>query len=146
MSSSDRRLLLAGALTLASSALACCGFRLRGADTLSFRSIALTGFGPRSPLAQELKDTLQRSVVVQTFVLAEVALLAAAGIAALLLMCYGLWMYYKLLRGRELKGVPTPPVSILQGPEGSVPEGQAAKNPAAAPAAAHEAKAALQDG
>ena len=66
MSSSERRLLLAGALTLASSALAGCGFKLRGADTLSFRSIALTGFAPRSPLALELKEALERSVTVET--------------------------------------------------------------------------------
>jgi LPS-assembly lipoprotein len=65
MSSSERRLLLAGALTLASSALAGCGFKLRGADTLSFRSIALTGFAPRSPLALELKEALEPSVTVE---------------------------------------------------------------------------------
>ena len=67
-------------------------------------------------------------------------------IAALLVMCYGLYMYYKLLRGRDTRGIPTAPVSILQGPEGSVPEGQPAKNPAAAPAAKKEAETALKDG
>ena len=61
-------------------------------------------------------------------------------------MCYGLWMYYKLLRGRDTRDIPTAPVSVLQGPEGRVPDGQAAKNPAAAPAAAKEAKAALSEG
>lgn len=67
-------------------------------------------------------------------------------VAALLVMCYGLWMYYKLLRRRERGNVPHAPISILQGPEGSVPEGQPAKDPAAAPSAKQEAKAALSDG
>lgn len=66
----------------------------------------------------------------------------AVFIAALLVMCYGLWMYYKLLRRRDFTGAP---VSILQGPEGNLPE-NVAKNPAAAPAAAHEAKATLGEG
>lgn len=57
--------MLAGAASLASAALVGCGFTLRGADRLSFRSIALTGFAPRSPLAQELKEALARSVVVE---------------------------------------------------------------------------------
>ena len=38
--------------------LAGCGFQLRRPPTLPFRSIALTGFAPRSPLAEELKRTL----------------------------------------------------------------------------------------
>ena len=65
-------------------------------------------------------------------------------LAALLVMCYGLYMYYKLLRRRESARFPMPPVSILQGPEGSVPEGQPATNVAAAPAAKAEAKVALE--
>ena len=68
----------------------------------------------------------------------------AVFIAALGVMLYGLYMYYKLLRRRDARGIPTAPVSILQGPEGSVPEGQAAKNPAAAPAAESEAKVAIK--
>jgi membrane protein DedA with SNARE-associated domain len=59
--------------------------------------------------------------------------------------CYGLYLYYKLLRRREYATVP-PPISILQGPEGSVPEGQPATNPTAATAAKKEAKIALGDG
>jgi membrane protein DedA with SNARE-associated domain len=66
-------------------------------------------------------------------------------IAAALVVGYGLWRYYKFLRDRELKGAPQPPVSILEGPEGAVPEGQPATNPAAAPAAEAEAKAALDE-
>jgi LPS-assembly lipoprotein len=64
MSSSDRfarrRLLLA----VPGLALAGCGFELRRAAELHFESIALTGFAPRSPLAQELRTTLERSVKV----------------------------------------------------------------------------------
>lgn len=42
-----------------------CGFQLRGAAPLAFRSIALTGFAPRSPLADELESELRRQVVVE---------------------------------------------------------------------------------
>ena len=45
-----RRLLAAPLLVLAG-----CGFELRRAAELHFDSIALTGFEPRSPLAQELR-------------------------------------------------------------------------------------------
>jgi LPS-assembly lipoprotein len=70
MSSSDpgpagpgrRCLLLAPAALLLSS----CGFQLRGAETLSFRSMALTGFAPRSPLAEELRVALSQRVRVET--------------------------------------------------------------------------------
>ncbi|MEN9627250.1 MAG: putative LPS-assembly lipoprotein LptE [Pseudomonadota bacterium] len=67
MSLSDlrrRRLVLAGAAGVAT--LAGCGFQLRGAAPLAFRSIALTGFAPRSPLALELTDALARNVVVES--------------------------------------------------------------------------------
>jgi len=66
-------------------------------------------------------------------------------VVATVVMVYGLYWYYKLLRRRELSAVPQPPVSILEGPEGSVPEGQPAKNPAAAPAVEQEAKAVLEE-
>lgn len=60
MSSSEltRRGLLAGTAAL----LAGCGFELKRAPDLPFRSIALTGFAPRSPLAEELKQALARQV------------------------------------------------------------------------------------
>jgi LPS-assembly lipoprotein len=45
--------------------LAGCGFQLKGAASLQFDSIALTGFEPRSPLQQELRAALQRSVAVK---------------------------------------------------------------------------------
>lgn len=72
MSSSERRLLLgAGAALL----LAGCGFQLRQPPALNFRSIALTGFAPRSPLAEELKKSLAKSVrVVDAPAQAEVVL------------------------------------------------------------------------
>jgi membrane protein DedA with SNARE-associated domain len=68
----------------------------------------------------------------------------AVFIAAVLVMCYGLWMYYKLLRRREIRNAPRAPISILEGVQGSVPEGEPAKNPAAAPAAKKEAEIALE--
>ena len=60
MSSSEltRRGLLAGTAAL----LAGCGFELKHVPDLPFRSIALTGFAPRSPLAEELKQALARQV------------------------------------------------------------------------------------
>jgi len=60
---------------------------------------------------------------------------------------YGLYRYYRFLKARELKatGGVEPPVSILQGPEGSVPEGQPTKDPAGAKAAEREAKKVLKD-
>lgn len=69
---------------------------------------------------------------------------SAVFVIAVLVMCYGLYMYYKLLRRRDWSGPVRPPVSILQGPEGSVPEGEPTKNPAAAPAAKKEAQAVLK--
>jgi LPS-assembly lipoprotein len=61
-----RRRVLAQAVMLgAAAALAGCGFRLRVDDRLPFRSIALTGFAPRSPLALELGAALQRTVSVE---------------------------------------------------------------------------------
>lgn len=55
-----RRLLVA----VPGLALAGCGFELRRAAELHFDSIALTGFAPLSPLAQELRLALERSVKV----------------------------------------------------------------------------------
>ena len=57
-----RRRLLAALPLLA---LAGCGFQLKGAASLQFESIALTGFAPRSPLEQELRAALARSVTVK---------------------------------------------------------------------------------
>jgi LPS-assembly lipoprotein len=56
----NRRALLLGLPLLAS-----CGFELRRVAELQFRSIALVGFTPRSPLADELRTVLARQVVVE---------------------------------------------------------------------------------
>ena len=50
-----------GLLLAATLPLAACGFRLRGDEPLPFRRYALTGFAPRSPLADELRAALQRN-------------------------------------------------------------------------------------
>lgn len=49
---------------LVSAGLAACGFQLRGANELPFSRIALEGFAPRSPLADELRRTLSQSAEV----------------------------------------------------------------------------------
>ena len=56
MAGTRRRLALAGAAAVALSA---CGFELRRAPQLHFQRIQLTGFGPRSPLAAELRSNLE---------------------------------------------------------------------------------------
>ena len=48
-----RRLLLGAAATLAG-----CGFELRGPPVLAFQTIQLSGFAPRSPIAAELKTSI----------------------------------------------------------------------------------------
>ena len=71
---SRRRLL---ALGLAPLSLAGCGFELRRAPELRFRTIALTGFAPRSPLAEELRqhiDATATTRVVDAATQAEVVL------------------------------------------------------------------------
>lgn len=45
------------------AALAACGFELRQAPQLPFRSIALVGFAPASPLAEALRQQLAGSQV-----------------------------------------------------------------------------------
>ena len=48
---------------IAAAALAGCGFELRRPPQLRFKSMALTGFAPRSPMAAALKQALQDSGV-----------------------------------------------------------------------------------
>ena len=66
-------------------------------------------------------------------------------VGAVLVMAYGLYLYYKLLQRRDTTGLAQAPVSVLQGLQGAVPAGEPATNPAAAPAAEREAKVALDD-
>ncbi len=59
-----RRLLQAAALPLGAgliAALAGCGFELRRAPELRFRTIQLTGFKPRSPLLDDLRKSINAS-------------------------------------------------------------------------------------
>ena len=50
-------------LLFAPAAVAACGFELRQAPKLPFRSLALVGFAPASPLAQALRQQLIASKV-----------------------------------------------------------------------------------
>ena len=50
---------MAGALGLSG-----CGFALRQPPVLQFQTVALTGFAPRSPMAQALRDQLRERVSV----------------------------------------------------------------------------------
>jgi len=57
--------------------LSACGFQLRGSTELPFSRIALAGFAPRSPLAEELRHTLAQSAeLVATPAQAQVVLFA----------------------------------------------------------------------
>ncbi len=57
-----RRSLLALAMAGPAASLGACGFALRRPARLSFSSVALTGFAPRSPLAEALRRQLQQQV------------------------------------------------------------------------------------
>jgi LPS-assembly lipoprotein len=62
---------------IGAAALAGCGFELRRAPELRFRTLALAGFGPKSPLAAELRtsiDASQTTVVVDAAPKAQVVL------------------------------------------------------------------------
>ena len=56
-----RRLFLTGTLGAATLWLGACGFELRRAPALNFRTVQLRGFAERSPLAEELRMTLNAS-------------------------------------------------------------------------------------
>lgn len=67
-----RRTLLAAATPVA---LAACGFQLRQTPAMAFKSIALVGFAPRSPLGDQLRRALEPSVrVIEQPARAEVVL------------------------------------------------------------------------
>src|SRR6185295_18446211 len=64
--------------------LAACGFQLRGSTELPFQRIAMQGFAPRSPLAEELRKTLAQSAeVVATPAQAQVVLHALSEVREL---------------------------------------------------------------
>lgn len=61
-----QRLAVSASATLAGAGgLAGCGFQLRQPLTLPFRSVALVGFAPRSPLEAELRRTLAARVAIK---------------------------------------------------------------------------------
>ncbi len=64
-------------LALAATTLTACGFELKRPPALRFKTIQLTGFPPRSPLAAELKrniDTSATTTVVEAIKDADVVL------------------------------------------------------------------------
>ena len=61
MAATTRRRFLGAATALTATALAGCGFELRRAPDLRFRTIQLTGFKPRSPLREELRMNINAS-------------------------------------------------------------------------------------
>ncbi|HKX41278.1 MAG TPA: LPS assembly lipoprotein LptE [Burkholderiaceae bacterium] len=72
-----RIFLLAAVAAPSASLLAACGFALRRAPELRFKTIQLVGFKPRSPLAEELRMNLNASTttrVVESAAQAEVVL------------------------------------------------------------------------
>jgi len=72
-----RIFLLAAAAVPSAQLLAACGFELRRAPELRFKTIQLVGFRPRSPLAEELRMNLNASTttrVVESAAQAEVVL------------------------------------------------------------------------
>ncbi len=56
-----RKLLLAVAAWAASAVLSACGFALRQAPEMHFQSVQLKGFAANSPLAQELRQSIDAS-------------------------------------------------------------------------------------
>ncbi len=57
----DRRTWLIAVASLAAVPLAGCGFQLRGAQELKFRTVQLSGFNPHSPLEKELRRAINAS-------------------------------------------------------------------------------------
>lgn len=57
----DRRSWLMSVASLAVVPLTGCGFQLRGAQELRFRTVQLTGFKPHSPLEKELRRAINAS-------------------------------------------------------------------------------------
>ena len=73
----DRRRLLLAAAAVPAGLAAGCGFELRRAPELRFRTIQLAGFKARSPLAEELRNSIDASTttrVVESAAQAQVVL------------------------------------------------------------------------
>lgn len=65
------------ALATAAGVLGGCGFQLRRPPEMPFRRIALSGFAPRSPLAEDFRRALAGTTqIVETTAQAEVVLVA----------------------------------------------------------------------
>ena len=78
-----RRAVLVATAIAAAATLAGCGFELRRAPELRFRTIQLTGFKPRSPLADELRLNINAStttLVVEALPQAQVVLEAVTDV------------------------------------------------------------------
>lgn len=76
MSSSERRRFLKAAGACGAAVLGGCGFELRRNLTMPFSSIALQGFVPRSPMAQQLRQGLKGVQVLEVPAQADVVLRA----------------------------------------------------------------------
>jgi len=77
MTTTRRRTFLLVAAGFSSALVGGCGFELRRAPEMRFRSIQLVGFRPRSPLAEELRMNINAStttLVVETAAQAQVVL------------------------------------------------------------------------
>ena len=77
LASTRRHLLIAATALPLAGALGACGFELRRAPELKFRTIQLANFRPRSPLADELRRNINAStttLVVEGIAQAQVVL------------------------------------------------------------------------
>ena len=77
MTAPTRRAFLGAGAALALVSIAGCGFELRRAPELRFRTIQLTGFKPRSPMLEELRMNINAStttLVVEGLAQAQVVL------------------------------------------------------------------------
>jgi LPS-assembly lipoprotein len=77
LTAATRRAFLGAGAALALVSIAGCGFELRRAPELRFRTIQLTGFKPRSPMLEELRMNINAStttLVVEGLAQAQVVL------------------------------------------------------------------------
>jgi LPS-assembly lipoprotein len=77
LTATNRRAFLGAGSVLVLASVAGCGFELRRAPELRFRTIQLTGFKPRSPMLEELRMNINAStttIVVEGLAQAQVVL------------------------------------------------------------------------